>query len=121
MLGCTIAQSCKISVRGALAHIRAIPTSAALNRKLAEKKLEMPVLAIGADLSFGKYMAEGARRFAHNVSGAIAERCGHWIPEERPEWLSGQLLALFASERLKNQRVAKHRANEDVRIQNNHI
>jgi pimeloyl-ACP methyl ester carboxylesterase len=93
-------------VRGALAHIRAIPSSAVLNRKLAERVLEMPVLAIGAELSFGKYMVEGARRFARQVSGAIVERSGHWIPEERPEWLSEQLLAFFGTERLKNQRVA---------------
>ena len=92
-------------VRGALAHIRAIPSSAALNRKLAEKELEMPVLAIGAELSFGKYMAEGARRFARHVSGIVAERSGHWIPEERPDWLSEQLLAFFGA-RLTNQRVA---------------
>jgi pimeloyl-ACP methyl ester carboxylesterase len=84
-------------VRGALAHIRAIPNSATLNRKLSEKKLEMPVLAIGAELSFGRSMAEGARRFAHHVSGAVAERCGHWIPEERPDWLSEQLLAFFGA------------------------
>jgi pimeloyl-ACP methyl ester carboxylesterase len=92
-------------VRGALAHIRAIPSSATLNRRLAEKQLEMPVLAIGAELSFGKYMAEGARRFARYVSGEIAERCGHWIPEERPDWLSERLLAFFGAG-LKNQQVA---------------
>jgi hypothetical protein len=92
-------------VWGTLAHIRAIPSSAALNRKLVEKKLEMPLLAIGAQLSFGKYMAEEARRFAHNVSGAIAERSGHRIPEERPGWLSEQLLAFFGAERLKGKQV----------------
>jgi pimeloyl-ACP methyl ester carboxylesterase len=92
-------------VRGALAHIRAIPSSAALNRKLAEKSLEMPVLAIGAELSFGKYMAEGARRFARHVSGLVAERSGHWVPEERPDWLSERLLAFFKTS-LANQHVA---------------
>jgi pimeloyl-ACP methyl ester carboxylesterase len=92
-------------VRGALAHIRAIPNSAELNRKLAEKVLEMPVLAIGAELSFGKYMAEGARRFARHVSGLVAERSGHWIPEERPDWLSERLLAFFKAS-LANQHVA---------------
>lgn len=92
-------------VRGAMAHIRAIPSSAALNRKLAERVLEMPVLAIGAELSFGKYMAEGARRFARDVSGLVAERSGHWIPEERPGWLSERLLAFFGA-RLTNQQVA---------------
>jgi pimeloyl-ACP methyl ester carboxylesterase len=93
-------------VRGAFAHIRAIPRSAALNRTLSEKDLEMPVLAIGAELSFGKYMAEGARRFARRVSGAVAERCGHWIPEERPDWLSGQLVAFFGAEPLRAHQVA---------------
>jgi pimeloyl-ACP methyl ester carboxylesterase len=92
-------------VRGALAHIRAIPSSAALNRKLAERVLEMPVLAIGAELSFGKYMAEGARRLARNVSGLVAERSGHWIPEERPDWLSERLLAFFEA-KLTDQEVA---------------
>jgi len=93
-------------VRGALAHIRAIPSSAALNRKLSEKELEMPVLAIGAELSFGKYMEEGARRFARHVSGAVAERSGHWIPEERPDWLSERLLAFFGAAGLKSHQVA---------------
>jgi pimeloyl-ACP methyl ester carboxylesterase len=92
-------------VRGALAHIRAIPSSAALNRKLAERVLEMPVLAIGAELSFGKYMAEGARGFARHVSGVVAERSGHWIPEERPDWLSERLLEFFRAG-LTNQQVA---------------
>ena len=92
-------------VRGALAHIRAIPSSAALNRKLAEKVLEMPVLAIGAELSFGKYMAEGARRFARQVSGLVAERSGHWVPEERPDWLSERLLEFFGA-RLTDQQIA---------------
>jgi len=82
-----------------------IPSSAALNRKLAEKKLEMPVLAIGAELSFGKYTEEGARTFACHVVGVVAERTRHWIPEERPDWLSERLLAFFGAA-LKSHRVA---------------
>jgi predicted TIM-barrel fold metal-dependent hydrolase len=40
-------------VRGALAHIRAIPSSAALNRELAAKKLEMIVIGhMGETLPF---------------------------------------------------------------------
>jgi len=93
-------------VRGALAHIRSIPKSAELNRKLSERKLAMPVLAIGAELSFGEYMAEGARKFAENVSGAVAEKCGHWIPEERPAWLSQKLITFFKEEAFQDRRVA---------------
>jgi len=85
-------------VRGALAHIRAMPRSAALNRRLAERRLAMPVLAIGAALSYGARMEEGARRFADDVVGMVAEQCGHWIPEERPAWLAQQLIAFLGGE-----------------------
>ena len=60
-------------VRGALSHIRSIPKSAALNKRLAERKLSMPVLAIGSELSYGDHMAEGAHRFAEDVAGAVAQ------------------------------------------------
>jgi pimeloyl-ACP methyl ester carboxylesterase len=86
-------------VRGALAHIRAIPRSAALNRTLAVKRLAMPVLAIGAALSYGPRMEEGACRFADDVTGLVAEQCGHWVPEERPSWLAQQLLAFLGEPR----------------------
>jgi pimeloyl-ACP methyl ester carboxylesterase len=92
-------------VRGALAHIRAMPQSAALNQKLSERRLTMPVLAIGAALSFGENMAAGARQFADNVTGVVAERCGHWIPEERPVWLAQQLIRFLSEDRREGERV----------------
>jgi pimeloyl-ACP methyl ester carboxylesterase len=82
-------------IRGAAAHIRALGTSAAQNRKLAENKLRMPVLTIGAQNTFGASIEEAANHFAENVTGAVAQHCGHWIPEERPGWLAEQLLAFF--------------------------
>ena len=32
---------------------------------------------------------------AENVRGGVIERCGHWIAEERPEYLTEQLLGFF--------------------------
>jgi pimeloyl-ACP methyl ester carboxylesterase len=29
------------------------------------------------------------------MRGGIAERCGHWIPEERPAWVVEQLLSFI--------------------------
>jgi pimeloyl-ACP methyl ester carboxylesterase len=87
-------------VRGAAAHIRALPTSAAQNCKLAENKLPMPVLTIGAQNTFGGSIEEAATHFAENVTGVVAQQCGHWIPEERPSWLAEQLLAFFAAHEL---------------------
>jgi pimeloyl-ACP methyl ester carboxylesterase len=41
---------------------------------------------------------ESWRRVATDVRGGIVENCGHWIPEERPEWLVEQLLTFFGEE-----------------------
>ena len=48
-------------------------------------KLTMPVLAIGADKSFGAGMADELRFVASNVSGGIVPNSGHWIMEENPQ------------------------------------
>jgi len=48
-------------------------------------KLTMPVLAIGAEKSFGSGMADELRFVASNVSGGIVPDSGHWIMEENPQ------------------------------------
>jgi pimeloyl-ACP methyl ester carboxylesterase len=48
-------------------------------------KLTMPVLAIGAEKSFGTGMADELRFVASNVSGGIVPDSGHWIMEENPK------------------------------------
>jgi len=58
------------------------------------------VLCYGGTCGRGRGMGaiESWRRVATDVRGGIAENCGHWIPEERPEWVVEQLLAFFAQE-----------------------
>jgi len=51
---------------------------------LAKGKLAMPVLAIGAEKSFGTAMADDLRFVASNVSGAVIPNSGHWLMEEQP-------------------------------------
>jgi len=48
-------------------------------------KLTMPVLALGAEKSFGKGMADELRFVATNVTGGIVPASGHWIMEENPK------------------------------------
>jgi pimeloyl-ACP methyl ester carboxylesterase len=48
-------------------------------------KLTMPVLALGAEKSFGLGMAEDLRFVATNVTSGIVPGSGHWIMEENPE------------------------------------
>jgi pimeloyl-ACP methyl ester carboxylesterase len=51
----------------------------------ANGKLSMPVLAIGAEKSFGSGMADELRFVATNVTGGIVPDSGHWIMEENPQ------------------------------------
>ena len=43
----------------------------------------------------GQLAIESWRRVAADVRGGVADNCGHWIPEERPEWVVEQLLSFF--------------------------
>jgi len=51
---------------------------------VAKGKLAMPVLAIGADKSFGTAMADVLRFVAGDVTGHVVANSGHWLMEEQP-------------------------------------
>ena len=51
---------------------------------VANGKLTMPVLAIGAEKSFGTAMADEIRFVALDVTGAVIANSGHWLMEEQP-------------------------------------
>jgi pimeloyl-ACP methyl ester carboxylesterase len=48
-------------------------------------KLQMPVLAIGGDHSYGAAMKAELESVASDVRGAVIIDCGHWIMEEQPQ------------------------------------
>ena len=47
-------------------------------------ELPMPILALGADHSFGDQQAAIMRDVGSNVEGGIIKNSGHWIMEEQP-------------------------------------
>ena len=51
---------------------------------VAKGKLTMPVLAIGADKSFGTAQANDLRFVATDVTGIVIPDSGHWLMEEQP-------------------------------------
>jgi pimeloyl-ACP methyl ester carboxylesterase len=57
------------------------------NKALLAKggKLTMPVLAVGAEKSFGTAQADTLRFVATNVTTGIVPGSGHWIMEENPQ------------------------------------
>jgi pimeloyl-ACP methyl ester carboxylesterase len=52
---------------------------------LAKAKLAMPILALGAERSFGAQQAEIMRFVGTNVEGGIIANSGHWVMEEQPQ------------------------------------
>jgi pimeloyl-ACP methyl ester carboxylesterase len=56
------------------------------NREFQKKgKLSMPILALGAEKSFGATQADVMREVGSNVEGGIIANSGHWIMEEQPD------------------------------------
>ena len=55
------------------------------NKLFAERKLTMPILALGAEKSFGNQQAEIMRFVGSNVQTGIIANSGHWIMEEQPD------------------------------------
>jgi pimeloyl-ACP methyl ester carboxylesterase len=62
---------------------------------LAKGKLNMPVLAIGGDHSYGAYLATEIGFAAADVRAAVIKDCGHWIMEEQPEQALTIILAFL--------------------------
>jgi pimeloyl-ACP methyl ester carboxylesterase len=64
---------------------------------LAEGKLNMPILCYGGALGRGRgeLAVQSWERVADNVEGGVLADCGHWIPEERPDWVVEQLKTFF--------------------------
>jgi pimeloyl-ACP methyl ester carboxylesterase len=75
------------AMHDAFEQFAAFSQDAADNKALlaANGKLPMPVLAVGAEKSFGTGMADELRFAAADVTGGIVPASGHWIMEENPQ------------------------------------
>lgn len=83
------------SLRAALGYYRAFgETSRQIAERAAGERLRVPVLALGGSMCLGDVPLRSLRKVADNVQGGTVERCGHWIPEERPAELA-RLVAAF--------------------------
>lgn len=84
------------ALRAGFEYYRSIFTDIDHNKANAETKLKMPVLALGGERGFRSAPLKCMEALAENVRGGMVERCGHWIPEERPDYLIEQLLQFFS-------------------------
>jgi pimeloyl-ACP methyl ester carboxylesterase len=83
------------ALRAGFEYYRAIWDDAEHNKENAKTKLKMPVLALGGERGFGAAGMRSMLTLAENVRGGVIEKCGHWIAEERPDYLIEQLLSFF--------------------------
>ena len=85
-------------LRAGLAYYRAAALSAQQNRELSARgKLAMPVLALGSDQGSIADMASPLKAFADEVHGKVIANCGHFLPEEQPSAVAGELSAFFGA------------------------
>lgn len=79
------------ATRSTLEWYRAFGQDAADNRTLALDPLTIPVLALGGSQRWGPKMVDMLREFATDVRGGSIPDCGHWVVEERPEFVLAEL------------------------------
>lgn len=82
-------------MRAGFEYYRAFPITAEQNKEHASVKLPMPVLALGGEYS-GNAALTSMKSLATNVRGGIIPLSGHWIPEERPDYLIKELAKFFS-------------------------
>jgi pimeloyl-ACP methyl ester carboxylesterase len=73
------------AIHDAFEQFKAFPQDGVDNRALLAKgKLAIPVLALGAEKSYGLTMKDDLDKVAVNVMGGVIPDSGHWIMEENP-------------------------------------
>ena len=83
-------------MRAGFEYYRAFPIEEEQNRGFSKVKLQMPVLALGGEYSFGTAALKSMKLLATNVSGGTVPFSGHWIAEERPVFLIKELAKFFS-------------------------
>ncbi|MEM5383091.1 alpha/beta hydrolase [Paraburkholderia phymatum] len=83
------------NLRASLNHYGYIPQMAEQTAELAKEKLKMPMLAWGGSHSFGSHCFDSAKAISVNASGGVIEECGHWVFEEKTQFISEELQAFW--------------------------
>jgi pimeloyl-ACP methyl ester carboxylesterase len=88
------------AMRAGFAQFAAFDQDASDNKTfLKDGKLDMPILALGGEKSFGTTMAAVMRFAANNVEEGVVPGSGHWIMEENPK-ATVALVRAFLDKRL---------------------
>lgn len=80
------------ALRCGLGYFRSHKIDAEHNRESARTKLAIPVLTVGASLSFKDILAARTPELAERVRSVVVLECGHYLAEEQPDRLATVLL-----------------------------
>lgn len=89
---------------GALGVYRAIFESIKQTERFADRKIAIPILALGGEKVMGDRVKVMLENVATNVWGGAIEQCGHFIPDERPDELVERLVKFFDEVQQSNRR-----------------
>ncbi|MCB0517831.1 MAG: alpha/beta hydrolase [Lewinellaceae bacterium] len=67
------------------------------NKLFSQKKLEMPLLAMGGEYFAASFLAEHSKQVAINVKEANIKGSGHWVVQENTAQVQQELLDFFTS------------------------
>jgi pimeloyl-ACP methyl ester carboxylesterase len=86
------------AMRAALSYQRHTlgPEGIAHTRARAERKLAMPVLAVGAEGGVGAVLVDTMRLVAADVRGSVFAGCGHYMAEEAPRAVAEQIIRFMS-------------------------
>jgi pimeloyl-ACP methyl ester carboxylesterase len=84
------------ALNGSFQAYRALDTTIAQNEQRKERRLTLPVLAIGGAAGIGEGAANTMKVAADNVHSVVIPGCGHYCLEEAPEEILEALTEFLA-------------------------
>jgi len=84
------------ALRGSFAPYRALDATIAQNQQRKERRLTLPVLAIGGEKGIGEGAANTMKLAADDVQSVVIPGCGHYCLEEAPDEVLAALTAFLA-------------------------
>jgi pimeloyl-ACP methyl ester carboxylesterase len=83
------------NLRASLNHYGYIPQMAEQTAELTREKLKVPMLAWGGVRSFASHCIDSAKAISVGAEGGVIEECGHWVFEEKTDFICEQLASFW--------------------------